>query len=289
MRTGRSLLHFGIPYLAGLAVAHSFIPPTRGPVAVADILGADLGWMILLGVVTGLPTAILAGPVFGRAIARRIAIIPPASPPAESDRAAGTAPPTSRRQSALIFATPLGLILANTASQTMVKRGVLAESAWTRAAAFAEHPFTTLLVATLLALWLLGIRRGVGREDLMRLSTRALGPAGLVIPITGAGGMLKQALVGNCAGAALADLMVRGRLPPVALAWLLAAIVRVAQGSSTVAMITAACMVAPMLRGIDLSDARRALIVISIASGATILSHVNDSGFWLVGKYFGLT
>jgi len=290
-KSGRSLLYYGIPLLAGLAVTHSFVPPTPGPVAVADIVGADLGWVILLGIVTGLPTAAIAGPLFGRFIARRIHAPVPAHAAAalaKTPAAAGTLPAFGLV--ALIMGIPLLLILGNTASQLLVKKGAIADCAWTQAAAFAGHPFTALLVSTGLALYFLGIRRGFDRTALMDLSSKALEPAGIVILITGAGGVLKQVLIDSGIGKMLAEAMSHGHLPPVLLAWLLAVAVRIAQGSSTVAMITAAGIVAPMLGGVTgLTDVDRALVVIAIASGATILSHVNDSGFWLVGKYFGLS
>lgn len=289
-KSGRSLLYYGIPLLAGLAVTHSFVPPTPGPVAVAEIVGADLGWVILLGIVTGLPTAIIAGPLFGGYISRRIVVQAPAHAlESLQTRPAGTQSLPSFGMVALIMGAPLVLILGSTASQLLVKKGIVAASAWTQAAAFAGHPFTALLVSTLLALYLLGVRRGFGRAELMELSSKALAPAGIIILITGAGGVLKQVLIDSGIGKILAEAMSHGNLPPILLAWLLAVAVRIAQGSSTVAMITAAGIVAPMIANAGLSDAHLGLVVISIASGATILSHVNDSGFWLVGKYFGLS
>jgi Gnt-I system low-affinity gluconate transporter len=122
----------------------------------------------------------------------------------------------------------------------------------------------------------------------LELSTKALGPAGIIILITGAGGVLKQVLVDSGIGKIMAESMASSALPPIFLAWILAAIVRVTQGSATVAMITAAGIIAPVLSEFGLNDPERALVVLSIASGATLLSHVNDSGFWLVGKYFGM-
>ncbi len=128
----------------------------------------------------------------------------------------------------------------------------------------------------------------MGKQKILDLSTKALGPAGIIILITGAGGVLKQILVDSGIGKIMAESMANSALPPILLAWLLAAVVRVTQGSATVAMITAAGIIAPVINEFGLNDPQRALVVISIASGATLLSHVNDSGFWLVGKYFGM-
>ena len=134
----------------------------------------------------------------------------------------------------------------------------------------------------------MGTKRNVSGKELLDISTKALGPAGIIILITGAGGVFKQVLIDSGIGKMMATSIAHSALPPLLLAWLLAAVVRVTQGSSTVAMITAAGIMAPVLDVFDLSAPHRALIVLSIASGATILSHVNDSGFWLVGKYFGI-
>jgi Gnt-I system low-affinity gluconate transporter len=146
-----------------------------------------------------------------------------------------------------------------------------------------------LIIATLIATYFLCIKRGMDKQKVLELSTKALGPAGIIILITGAGGVLKQVLVDSGIGKIMAESMANSALPPILLAWLLAAVVRVTQGSATVAMITAAGIIAPVLGEFGLSDPERALVVLAIASGATLLSHVNDSGFWLVGKYFGMT
>ncbi|GET23768.1 gluconate:H+ symporter [Prolixibacter sp. NT017] len=286
--TGRPVLYYGIPLLAGLAVTHSFIPPTPGPVAVAEIVGANLGWVILLGFIVGLPTAIIAGPVFGKYISKRIT----ASPPAflqEDEKHTDTSQLPNFSIIAALIGVPLLLILVNTISGVLVSKKIIAASTTTDIISFLGHPFTALTLATLLSLYFLGTKRGVSGKELLDISTKALGPAGIIILITGAGGVFKQVLIDSGIGKMLAHSIANSALPPLLLAWLLAAVVRVTQGSSTVAMITAAGIMAPVLEVFDLSAPHRALIVLSIAAGATILSHVNDSGFWLVGKYFGIS
>jgi Gnt-I system low-affinity gluconate transporter len=126
------------------------------------------------------------------------------------------------------------------------------------------------------------------RQTILDLSTKALGPAGIIILVTGAGGVLKQILVDSGIGKILAESIAGSSIPLVFLAWSLASLVRITQGSATVAMITAAGIMAPILPVFDLSQSHLAIIVIAIASGATILSHVNDSGFWIVSKYLGM-
>ena len=283
----RSLLFYAIPLLAGLAVTHSFIPPTPGPVAVADILNAQLGWVILMGTLLGIPVAIIAGPLFGRYIAKKIHLDPPPETDSSIVEADRQALPSFRIIVAMIF-IPLLLILLNTVTSLMVAKGWVRQSLVTDLLEFVGHPFSALIIATLAALYFLGIRRGMQRAQLLELSTRALGPAGIIILITGAGGVLKQMMTASGMGEAIASSMAGSAMPPILLAWLLAAAVRVTQGSATVAMITAAGLIAPVILHLQLSDLQRALLVIAISSGATLLSHVNDSGFWLVGKYLGM-
>src|SRR5680860_293579 len=284
----RSLLYYGIPLLAGLAVTHSFIPPTPGPVAVADIINVQLGWVILLGVIIGFPTAIIAGPVWGKYISKRIYIEAPVEfdKPGEKSYDENNLP--SFRLIAIIIAIPLLLILVNTFTGLVVDKGIVSQSIWTDVLVFLGHPFLALIIATLLASYYLCIKRGMGKQKILDLSTKALGPAGIIILITGAGGVLKQILIDSGIGKIMAESLADSAMPPILLAWILAAIVRVTQGSATVAMITAAGIIAPVLSEFGLNDPQRALVVLAIASGATLLSHVNDSGFWLVGKYFGM-
>ncbi|ASB48667.1 GntP family permease [Alkalitalea saponilacus] len=283
--TKLSLLYYGIPLLAGLAVTHSFIPPTPGPVAVAEIINAQLGYVILFGFLLGIPVAILAGPVFGRYISKKIMVAPPDFFE-EANTSEEKLPPFG--QIIWIILIPLILILLATITNVMVTREVIGKGVFPNLLMFVGHPFSALIIATLVAIYFLGIRRGFKKKEILDLSTKALGPAGIIILVTGAGGALKEVLVDSGIGDVLAGALAKSAWPPVLLAWALAALVRVTQGSATVAMITAAGIMAPLLVAFDLSEMHRALIVLAISSGATILSHVNDSGFWLVGKYLGL-
>lgn len=283
--TKKSVIFYGIPLLAGLAVTHTFIPPTPGPVAVASILGADLGWVILFGAIIGLPTAILAGPVFGKYIGNKIYINPDQF--IEDSKIDDSRAPAFNKVMSVI-AVPMLLILSNTLSTTLVNSGVVKSGLTTDLFAFIGNPFIALTVSTLIAFHVLGTQEGFSRDALLKLSNKAFGPIGLIILVTGAGGVFKEVLVDSGIGAMLANKIAESSLPILVLAFLVASIVRVSQGSATVAMITAAGIVAPILEVIPVSAPGKALIVISIASGATILSHVNDSGFWLVGKYLGL-
>jgi Gnt-I system low-affinity gluconate transporter len=287
--TGKSLLYYGIPLLTGLAVTHAFIPPTPGPIAVADILGADLGWVILFGFIIGLPTAVVAGPLFGKYIGNKIHVPIPdyMELSAWDDREDDTLPSFWLLIS--IISVPLVLILGNTLTNALVTRGTWEPGLFSGIMTFIGHPFIALTIAVLIALYWLGVRRGATREQLSKLSMEAMKPAGVIILITGAGGVFKEVLVDSGVGEMLAATMSDIGLPVIVLAWLIAAAVRITQGSATVAMITAAGIIYPIMINFDLSEPYKALVVLAIAAGATIMSHVNDSGFWLVNRYFGMT
>ena len=281
--TKKSLLHYGIPLLAGLAVTHAFVPPTPGPIAVAQLVGADLGRVILFGAIIGLPCAILAGPVFGPWIARRInATIPDYM---KNEDVKNRWEEKDLPGFSMVFGMvllPLFLIVLNTVSTAFLPEESTARMIFT----FIGHPFFALTAATLLAFTLLGTCRGLSREKINQVATSALAPAGIIILVTGAGGVFKQVLIDSGAGHALAQGLASTGLHPIWAAFLIALVVRAVAGSATVAMLTAGGIIAPLLTEVQIEPA---LLVIAIASGATAVSHVNDSGFWLVNRYFGLT
>jgi len=285
--SGKSLLYFAIPLLAGLAVTHAFVPPTPGPVATAEIIGANLGWVVIFGVIIGIPVTFVAGPVFGKYISKRIHVIVPRTFEKPDHKESTHLPPF--RQVVTLIALPMLLILGNTVSSVWAEAHGLKDNFWIQFLGFIGHPFIALLIATFLAVYFMGIRRGFTKDTILQLSTKALAPAGLIILVTGAGGVFKQLLVDSGIGVQLAENMSNSPLPAIVLAYLLALLIRVSQGSATVAMITSAGIISPMLMSFTLSEPHKALIVIAIAAGATTASHVNDSGFWLVGKYLGMT
>lgn len=287
-RSGRSLLFYAIPLLAGIAVAHSFIPPTPGPVAVAGLLGADLGWVIALGILAGIPATLVGGIWYGRYISDRVQVEVPEFliPHLEREEAiASHHGKPSFAVAAGLVALPLVLILLRTVSAVTLPEG----SVLREILSFVGHPFTALLIATLLSFYALGTRLGFSPTEVRAMASKGLEPVGLIILVTGAGGVFGKILFATGVGDAVADWMADSRLPLVVVAFLIAVVVRVAQGSATVSMVTAAGLVAPIVEAASLSAPRVAAVVIAIASGATMLSHVNDSGFWLVSRYLGMT
>ncbi|WP_077623250.1 GntP family permease [Sediminibacillus massiliensis] len=282
----KSLLYYGIPLLAGLSVTHTFIPPTPGPIAVADLLGADLGWVILFGTFAAIPAAIVAGPVFGKYIAKKIYVEQPdymASISQEAKEYDKDLPKFSLIVSIILI--PLVLILLNTVSGLVLPEGSQIASIL----GFLGNPIVALIITTLFAFYALGKLRGYTKEDVQKIATKSLEPAGIIILVTGAGGVFKQVLIDSGVGDYLGGVMAESSLPPVILAFLISAAVRIIQGSATVAMITAAGLMSPIIQTFGMDGAELGLMTIAVASGSLILSHVNDSGFWLFNRYFGMS
>ena len=284
--TKKSLLLYALPLLAGLAVTHAFIPPTPGPIAVADILQANLGWVIVFGFITGIPAAAVAGPFFARFISARIHIDAPFESQEEEETPKQL--PSASAILAIIF-LPILLIVFNTVLTSPLAADWAVPAGIIYSVKLLGHPFTALILANLIAWYVLGIRRKVSKETLLEISTKALYPAGVIILLTGAGGAFKQILIDTGAGTMIAESLTSDYFPPVVFGFLVAAVVRIMQGSSTVAMITAAGITAPLLGSTEYSEMQLAILVIAIASGASIFSHVNDSGFWLVNRYLNHT
>jgi len=280
-KTKKSLLTYAIPLLAGLAITHSFIPPTPGPVAVADILKADLGWVILIGFIIGIPTMIVSGLLFGKYIGKKIHLEAPEFKEEENQELPSVG---------IIFAI-IGVPILLIVFSTLISSGIveIKNEEILNVVDLLGHPFMALIIANILAWYILGVNRGIPVKDLLDITTKSMAPAGTIILLTGAGGVFKQVLVDTGAGELLATSLLDFGLPFIVFAFFAAVLVRVLQGSATVAMITAAGLVAPLLVTINLSGIQLAAIVIAIASGASIFSHVNDSGFWLIKEYLGMT
>ena len=283
-QSGKSILMYGIPLLAGLAVTHAFVPPTPGPVAVAEILNVDLGTVIMIGLITGFPAAVIGGIIWGRYISSRIFA---AAPDVQEEVVENNLPSVWLLVSLIII--PLVLIIINSILQSVTDSGGQGIMILKRIFNLIGHPFMALIIANLLSWYFLGIRRGLSREKLLQITTRSLTPVGMIILLIGAGGVFKEVLVATGSGRMLAESMTSSGIPVFLFAFIAAALMRILQGSATVAMITAAGLTAPLLIDTGMKEIQLACIVIAIASGATFMSHVNDSGFWLVKQYLGLT
>lgn len=285
LRTKKSLLYYGIPLGAGLSVTHTFIPPTPGPIATASIMGADLGWVIIFGVICGIPAMIVAGPVFGSFISKRIFVPVPEHILEEADTTTSHKDLPSFRSVISIILLPLVLILTNTTADLLLQEGSMLRTILM----FIGNPVIALLIVCLLTFWIFGTRRGYTRSDIQSIVTKALEPAGVIILITGAGSVFGKMLISSGIGDLLANAMESVNMPLIVFGFLTASVIRIAQGSGTVSMITAASLVVPLVDTFDVSAPMLGLLTIAIACGGTAFSHVNDSGFWMANRYLNMS
>ncbi|MCQ3001237.1 GntP family permease [Pseudomonas syringae] len=282
-RTGVSIVKIGIPLLAGLSAVHGLVPPHPGPLLAIGIFGADIGKTIFYGLLVALPTAIIAGPVYGKWISKYV----PGTPSQELMEQIGKESSATNLPSfgitLVTILLPVFLMLLKTFADVVLPEGNTFRI-WMD---FIGHPITALLAALLLAFYTFGSARGFDRTKIMKLLDQSLTPVAAIILIVGAGGGFKQMLVASGVGDLIGNMAVQAQINPIMLAWLVAAVIRIATGSATVATITGAGIVAPVIGLIP--GVNRELLVLATGAGSLILSHVNDAGFWLVKQYFNMT
>jgi gluconate transporter len=276
--TKRSLLVYGLPMAAALTMTHSLVPPHPAPAAASQLMGGNLSNTILYGVLVSLPMAIVAGMVYGQWIAKRIYIPVP-------EMAATQAASEEAKHAPAVPLVVLLLILpvALTFGATMAS---LREIPFKGAAVFLGHPYTALAITTLIAIYFFGIRRGLNRDKALKLATESLMPVGTLMCIIGGGGALKQVIVDSGVGPYLGKQLMLSSISPLIVVWVLAVAMRLAQGSATVAIITAAGIAAPLVKGIPGYTADE--LVLALCIGGSSCSQVSDSGFWMVSQYFGM-
>ncbi|WP_176037884.1 GntP family permease [Brucella tritici] len=283
-----SLLLYGIPVAAAFSVMHVFVPPHPGPVAASELLGADVGLLILVGIVVVIPVWFIAGHLFGGWIGKRINLPIPDSFDAGTNAEEAVNPPTSSLV-ILLLLLPLVLIFINTGLDFARAQGwVSADANWYQLARMIGSTPVALLISVLVASYVLGPQRGRDLASVERILDSALGPVCSIILITGAGGMFGGVLRASGIGDALSNAFANTGLPVIVAGFLIATILRVAQGSATVALITAAGLVQPAVQAAGYHGLETAAVVIALAAGSVMLSHVNDSGFWLVGRFFNM-
>ncbi len=280
-RTNRSSLFYVIPLLAGLAVGHAFIPPTPGPVLVATMLNVDLGWVILIGIFCGVCAMIVAGPIWGSICGKKYFIPVPEHVANQEEIDESKLP--SFWTIVLIILIPLVLIILKSLAG-VIPAMAPAEPVLT----FLGEPFLALLIATVVAMFILGIRHGYKLDELEKIMTKSLEPTGLILLVTACGGVLRYMLQYSGLGDVIGNAVSSANLPIVIVAFIVAALVRICVGSSTVAMTMAAGIIAAMPGIAQLSPLYLACVTAAVAGGATVCSHFNDSGFWLVKSLVGL-
>jgi GntP family gluconate:H+ symporter len=281
-RSGLSLVKIGIPLVAGLSVVHGMVPPHPAAMLAVGAYQADVGRTILYAIVVGLPTAALAGPIFASWVAPRVVL------PAENPMAAQLAGEAARDLPGFgitLFTVLLPVILMLGASTADL---VLDPSSTLRSGLdFAGSPIISLLVALLFSFWSLGYRQQFTRDQILKFANDCLAPTASILFVIGAGGGFNKVLLESGVGKAIADVALGSHASPLLLAWTVAALIRVATGSATVAMTTAAGIVAPI--AVATPGTHAELLVLATGAGSLVLSHVNDSGFWLIKEFFNMT
>lgn len=275
-RTGLPILYLAIPTVASLSTTHCFLPPHPGPVVLVNAFGADMGLTLLYGIAMAVPAVVIAGPLLGR---RLQSINPPLPDLFTASEAPRELP--GGWSSFLVALSPVLLISISVLADALLPEG-LARTALL----FLGNPTVALLLATLVAFWWLGYRRGVGLEVQTRWLNAAIAGIAVILLIITAGGVFKQVLVDSGVGARIAALSTSWHMPPLVFAWLATAVLRVMIGSATVAVITAAGIVSPLIAS---TGASPELMVLAVGAGSVFGSHVNDSAFWMFKEFFGLS
>ena len=270
-----------IPLLAGLAVGHAFIPPTPGPVLVATMLDVELGWVILVGIFCGIFSMIVAGPVWGAICGKKYNVPVPEHVANQEDFDESKLPKFGTIVGIILI--PLVLIIFDSVAGVVPAlepvRGITG---------FLGEPFVALLIATVVAMYVLGTRHGYSNTELEKVMTKSLEPTGMILLVTASGGVLRYMLQYSGLGEVIGNAVASASLPLVVIAFVVAALVRISVGSATVAMTMAAGIIAAMPGIASLSPLYLACTTAAIAGGATVCSHFNDSGFWLVKSLVGM-
>ena len=284
-----SILYLGIPMVAALSVTHGFLPPHPGPTVIAGEYKANIGEVLLYGFIVAVPTVIIAGPVFTK-IAKRLV-------PESFTRTGNIASLGEQKEFDLeetpgfgisVFTAMLPVLLMSVATIFTLLQETLGwgENSVISAIEFIGNASTAMLISLLVAVYTMGIARKIPMQTVMESCTTAIAQIGMMLLIIGGGGAFKQVLIDGGVGKYVAHLFDGSALSPILLAWLIAAILRISLGSATVAALSTAGLVIPLL---EQSDVNLALVVLATGAGSLIASHVNDAGFWMFKEYFGLS
>lgn len=284
-----SLLSLGVPMLAALLATHSFLPPHPGPTVIAGEYGADIGKVLLYGIIVAIPTVFIAGPIFTR-LAKKI--VPSAFAKRGSIDSLGEQKEfklddtPSFTISLLTAMFPVILMLIATGVKMLIGNAGVDKNVVFQVIAFVGDPSVAMLISLVIAVYTMGINRNISIKEITRSCSSAAASIGMMLLIIGGGGAFKQVLINGGVGKYIAVIFAGTSMSPILLAWIVAAILRISLGSATVAAISTAGLVIPMLAQYDVN---LALVTLATGCGSAIASHVNDAGFWMVKEYFGLT
>ncbi|MFP5115567.1 GntP family permease [Bacillaceae bacterium C204] len=284
-----SILYLGIPMGAALSVTHGFLPPHPGPTTIAGEFGADLGQVLLYGFIIAIPTVIIAGPLFTK-LAKKLV-------PDSFSKTGNIASLGEQKTFKLedtpgfgisVFTAMLPVILMSIATIiTLLQKTMgFADNTLIAIIRFVGGASPAMVISLLFAIYTMGLARKIPIKNVMDSCTEAITHIGMMLLIIGGGGAFKQVLINGHVGDYVAELFKGTSISPILLAWIIAAILRISLGSATVAALTTAGLVIPML---GQTDVNLALVVLATGAGSLIASHVNDAGFWMFKEYFGLS
>lgn len=276
-KTGLSLLYIGIPMAASLSTTHCFLPPHPGPVVLVNAFKANIGKTLLYGIVMAIPAVIVAGPLLGQRLRNMKASGNALFNEAPKEK---TLPPSL--PSFCIALLPVVLITLSVLANAFIQGNNVLKTILS----FVGDSTIALLLSVLLAVWQFGLRRGHTMQTVMDWTSQGIAGIAVILLIITAGGVLKQVLVDSGTGAYIASFSKQWSLPPLLFGWVITALLRVAVGSATVAGLTAAGVVTPLVQS---SGTTPELMVLAVGAGSVFGSHVNDSGFWMFKEFFGLT
>ncbi|XJZ26618.1 gluconate:H+ symporter [Bacillota bacterium Lsc_1132] len=275
----QNILLIALPAITGLSIVHGLVPPHPGAVAAISIYNANLGKVLLYSLIVSIPAAIIAGPIYAKWIHK---FVTPEGEPEliKINMAAKKMPGTGI--SFFVILLPVILMIFSAFSSYMGLSGGIEKFL-----SFIGNPLIALLIAVFAAFYFFGIRQGIDKKGLKKLTEECFLPVGSIIAIIGAGGGFKQILVDSGVGNTIAEMSQNLSLSPLVLSFLIAGLIRIATGSATVALTTAAGIVAPIVQ--HMTGVNLELLVIATGAGSLMLSHVNDAGFWMVKEYLGLS
>lgn len=275
--TKEPFLKLAIPMLAVLSIMHGVMPPHPGPLVALDALHANLGKVLLWGLLAAVPVAAVSGPIFARWAVKHVKADTPEPPPADPTIAKREKPTLGRTIAAL--AVPILLLLSQTAAELWLPK----DHSFRSITAVIGNPTVALGLSVLFAAWAFKFNR----TDALRLGEKALGPIGLTLLVVGGGGGFNRVLRDCGAANAIGEMAAAAHLPPLVFGWVCAALIRVATGSATVAITAASGLVAPLV--LSTPGVNPELVVVGIGCGSLFLSHLNDAGFWIVKETLGLS
>lgn len=284
-----SPLYLGIPMATALSVTHGFLPPHPGPTVIAQQYDANIGMVLVYGIILSIPAVIIAGPLFAKIIQK---MIPDSFNKAGNIDSLGETKTFKIEEtpgfgiSVLTSLLPVILMAISTVVELIQDLGHVENNVFFKIIYLIGEPTTALLISVLLAVYTMGVKRNIPMKQVMASAEESIRSIGMMLLIIGGGGVLKQVLIDGGVGDSVAALFADSHMSPLLLAWLIAAILRIALGSATVAALTTAGLVIPLMQGSGIDPA---LMVLATGAGSLIASHVNDAGFWMFKEFFGLT